>query len=114
MCSAETGLSFEGQSKLRTAASVDDGSISSFDWQLARSRLLAVLFQKFLDFQRGHATGAGRSDGLTLAAVLHVAASVDALHAGEDVVVSFEIAVRVGVELAGKHLCVGLVADSEE
>ena len=42
--------------------------------------LAAVLFEVLLRFERGHAAGAGGGDGLAIAAVLHVAAGVDAGH----------------------------------
>ncbi len=43
---------------------------------------------------------ARRGDGLAITAVLHIATGVDAVDAGEHVVVRLEVAVRVGIELA--------------
>ena len=85
-----------------------DGSLAGANWSAA------VIFQKFLGFDGGHAAGSGGSDGLAIAAVLHIAAGVDAVNFREDVVVSFEITVGVSVELPGEHLGIGLVADAEE
>src|ERR1700692_402669 len=76
--------------------------------------LLAVLFQKLFDFDRGHAAATGGRDGLAVAPVLHIAAGVNAVDAGVYIVVRFEIAVRVGVELVREHLRVGFVTDAEE
>ena len=73
-----------------------------------------MLFQKLLDFDRGHASASGGGDGLAITAVLHVAAGKDSVDASHHVVVRFEIAIGVGVELAGKHLRVGFVANTEE
>src|ERR1700722_2179279 len=74
----------------------------------------AVIFQKFFGLEGRHASGTGRRDGLAVAAVLHIAAGVNAMHLGEDIVVRFEITVTVSVELPGKHLGVWVVADAEK
>src|ERR1700676_686893 len=76
--------------------------------------LLTLLFQEFLHFDGGHATGARRRDGLAIAAILHVAARVNPMHARENIVVSLKIAVGISVELAGEHLRIRLVADAEK
>src|SRR6266567_2227464 len=76
--------------------------------------LFSLLFQEFLDFQRGHATGAGGGNRLAIAAILHVSAGVDAMNAREDIVVSLEVTIRIGVELPGKHLRIGIVADAKK
>jgi hypothetical protein len=73
-----------------------------------------VLFQIFFDFEGSHAAGSGGGDGLAIAAVLYVSAGVHAGNAGEDVVVSFDVAVFVQIELPGKHGGVGDVANAEE
>lgn len=74
----------------------------------------AVHFQKLLDLEGSHAAAAGSGDGLAIAAVLYIATGIDAVNAGVYIVVGFEVAVGIGVELAGEHLGVGLVSDSEE
>ena len=60
-----------------------------------------MLFHEFLDFNGGHASGSRRGDGLAVTAVLHIAAGEDAMHACRHVVVGLQIAVGVGIELAG-------------
>src|ERR1700723_3263019 len=74
----------------------------------------AVAFEEFLDFDGSHAAGSGGGDGLAIAPVLHIATREYAPDAGPDVVVRLEIAVGVGVELAGEHLRVGIVPDAEK
>ncbi len=76
--------------------------------------LPAVLFEVFFDFEGGHAAGSGGGDGLAITAVLHVSAGVDAGDAREDVIVGFDVAVFIEIELAGEHGSVGDVSDAEE
>ena len=52
-----------------------------------RRCLPAVFLEIFLHFQCRHAPAAGGGNGLTVAAVLHIAAGKDTGHAGEYVVV---------------------------
>src|ERR1700689_3694501 len=73
-----------------------------------------VVFQEFLHLNGRHAPTPSGSNGLAVAAVLHVAASVNAVHACVHVVVGFEIAIRVGIELAGKYLRVGVMPDAQK
>src|ERR1700729_2946299 len=79
-----------------------------------RNSLTTMLLQKLLDFNGGHASGSRRGDSLAVTAVLHIAAGEDAMHACRHVVVGLQIAVGVGIELAGKHLCVGFMTYAEE
>ena len=63
-----------------------------------------MFFEELFRFQRGHAAGSGSGDGLTVAAVLHIAAGVDAVNplaqdGDEDVVLGLDIAVGVEVQL---------------
>ena len=74
----------------------------------------AVFFEILFCFEGSHAAGSRSGYGLTVAAVLHVAAGEDAGDAGEDVVMGFDIAVLIEVELAGENSSVGDVADAEE
>src|SRR5580704_10261224 len=71
--------------------------------------VICVLFQESLGFNRCHASGTGGGDRLTIAAVLHISASVDTVHTRQHIIMGFEIAVRVGLELAFKHLRVRLM-----
>src|SRR5436305_14436358 len=73
-----------------------------------------LFFQEFLRFHGRHAAGAGSGDRLTVTAVLHVAASIDPGHSGENVIAGNEIAVFIGVELAVEHLGIGNMPDAEE
>src|SRR5271165_7174973 len=73
-----------------------------------------VLFQKFLDLDSGHTTTSSGGNSLTITAVLHITAGEDSVDASHHVVVRFEIAVRVGLELASEHLRVGFMANAEE
>src|SRR5437763_8381068 len=73
-----------------------------------------LFLQEFLRFHGRHAAGAGSGDRLTVTAVLHVAASIDPGHSGENVIAGNEIAVFIGVELAVEHLGIGNMPDAEE
>src|SRR5208283_3728460 len=73
-----------------------------------------VLFQKFLDLDSGHTTTSSGGNSLTITAVLHITAGEDSVDGSHHVVVRFEIAVRVGLELASEHLRVGFMANAEE
>ena len=73
-----------------------------------------MFFEVLLDFEGGHAAGARGGDGLAVAAVLDVAAGEDAGNPGEDVVVGFDVAVLIEIELAGEHAGIGDVADAEK
>jgi len=75
---------------------------------------LALFFQELLHFDGGHTTGTRGSDGLPVAPVLDIAAREHSVNACEDVVVSLQVSLRIHVKLAGKHLCVRLVPDSQE
>uniref|UniRef100_E6Q0D3 Uncharacterized protein n=1 Tax=mine drainage metagenome TaxID=410659 RepID=E6Q0D3_9ZZZZ len=75
---------------------------------------MAVLFEIFFDFERGHAACARGGDGLAIASVLHVAACKDAGDTREHVVAGLDVAVLVEIDLAVKHFGVGFVADAEE
>ncbi len=75
---------------------------------------MAVLFEEFFGLEGGHAAGAGGGDGLSVAAVLDVAAGEDAGDTGQNVVLGLDVAVIVEVDLAVEHFGVGLVADAEE
>jgi len=59
---------------------------------IATSRLLTLIVEKFLHLKSGHAPGASGRNGLPIAAILHVATSVDAGHPGEDRVRGHQIA----------------------
>ena len=63
----------------------------------SENQLLAVVFQKPLGFEGGHAAGAGGGDRLPVAPVLHIAASVDAWHPREYVVSGYQISVLIGL-----------------
>src|SRR5271170_3888835 len=77
-------------------------------------RLFAVLFEKLLGLNGRHAASSSSGNGLTITAVLHIATGEYSMDAGQHIVVCLEIAVGVGFKLAVKHLCVGLVPDTEE
>src|SRR5579871_1026685 len=80
----------------------------------SRNGLLALFFQKFLDFDRSHAAGSGCSDGLTVATVLHVATGKHSVNAGKYVILRFQIAIGIHIELAFEHFRVGLVSNTKE
>ena len=78
-----------------------------------------MLLEVFFDFEGGHATGAGRGDGLAVLAILDVAAGVDAgkdlaVEGAVDIVLGEDIAVFVEIHEAGEGAGVGDVADAEE
>ena len=73
-----------------------------------------MFFEILFDFEGGHAAGPGGGDGLAVAAILDVSAGENAGQAGEDVVMGFDVAVLVEVELAGEHGGVRNVANAEE
>src|SRR5579863_2089471 len=80
---------------------------------------VAVFFEILFDFEGSHAAGAGGGDGLAVAAVLHVAAGIDAgndnaVAGGEDVVAGVDVAFAVEIDLALEHFGVGIVADTEK
>src|SRR5438105_13214763 len=72
-----------------------------------------LFFQEFLRFHGRHAAGAGSGDRLTVAAVLHVAASIDSGHAGENVSAGNEIAGFSGVELGVERRGMGNLPEAE-
>src|SRR4029077_20588601 len=76
--------------------------------------LLTLLFQKSFYFHGRHATSARGGDRLAITPILHVPARVNSVYASENVVVGLKITVGIGVELAGKHLRVGLVANAKK
>jgi hypothetical protein len=73
-----------------------------------------LFFQKFLDFQRSHASRASGRDRLTIAAVLYIAAGIDSVHTGEDVILRFQVAVLIHLKLPIKYLGVGDMANAQE
>src|SRR5438270_11112805 len=96
-----------------------NGRTSAHSLRSGRTRrpplhLLALLFQELFYFDGGHATSARRSDGLPIAAILHVSAGINAMHTRENIIVSLQIAIGIGIELPFKHLRVWLVTDAEE
>jgi len=97
---------------------IGDGTVeraapnSTFFWETAASG--SVFFEEFLYFESGHASATRRGDGLAIAAILHIAAGINAMDASVHVVVRFEIPVGVSIELSGKYLRVGLVTDAEK
>ena len=87
------------------------GGVASFG---TRSTSGPVLFQIFLNLDGGHAAASRGRDGLAITAVLHIAAGENAMHAGQHIIVSFEIAVGIGVQLPLEHLRVGVVPDAKK
>ena len=73
-----------------------------------------MLLQKFFDFDGSHAAGPGRGDGLAIAPVLDIPTGINATDARVYIIVRFEIAVGVGVELAVEYLRIGFVTDAEK
>src|SRR2546427_1155856 len=107
-CHARTGkitpvLSEEGTQVIENAQDSGD-----------RCRSMALIFQEFLDFKRGHATGTGGSYSLPVSPVLHIAASINAGYLREHVTRGLQIAVLIGIQLAFEDFGVGNVSDSEE
>src|SRR6202035_1616876 len=76
--------------------------------------LLALFFEKFFYFQRGHTAGAGGRDCLPVATILHITARIDSWNSGEDVVRRFQIAILIHIELALEHFRVGNVSNAEK
>src|SRR5713226_477315 len=75
---------------------------------------LAMPFEKFLCLHRGHAAGASSGDSLPITAVLHVSAGIDSVNPSEDVIVSFEVPIGIGVELAFEHLRIWHVTNAKK
>src|SRR5215813_3546266 len=75
---------------------------------------VAYFFQVFFDFQGSHATGTGGSNGLAVAAVLHITTGEDPGDFREYILVRDDIAIGISVELAFENLRVGNVADAEK
>ena len=71
-------------------------------------------FQEPLRFDRGHAAGTGRGDGLAVMMVLHVAGGENAFDVRFRAVVRDQVAVFVHIQLAFEELRVGIVADGDE
>src|SRR5260370_21424978 len=65
---------------------------------------VSVVLEEFLYFVRGHAAGTRGSDGLAVAAVLHVAAGENPRHFREDIVMRHQISIRVGFKLTSYDL----------
>src|ERR1019366_2469369 len=81
---------------------------------ISSSPSVPFVFQILLHFQSGHAAGTCGSDGLTVAAVLHVAAREYARHSREDVLLRNQVAIRIGFELAFEDLGVRDVANTKK
>src|SRR5579864_4982714 len=77
-------------------------------------RSLRMIFQKSFRLDCGHAACAGGRDRLTIAAIDHITTSKHARHTSENVVLRFQVAVLIHLELAIEYLGVGLMADSEK
>ena len=78
-----------------------------------------MLFKVFFYLQGSHAAGAGSGDGLAVAAVLNVAAGVDAreefaVQRAVDVILGEDVVVFVEIHEAFECLGVGDVANAEE
>ena len=80
----------------------------------ADNGLFAVLLEELFGLDGGHAAASGCGDGLAIAPVLHIATSINTVHAGVYVIVRFEIAVGVGVKLIAEHFRVWIVSDPEK
>ncbi len=74
---------------------------------------MSVLFQVFLDLEGSHAARSCRSNRLTVAPVLHIAAGVNAGNLGKDVVVRLHVAVFIQIDLALEHLGIRNMTDAE-
>src|SRR5438094_7041765 len=79
-----------------------------------RAPSAALFFQEFFGFHGGHAARAGGGDRLAIAAVLNVAAGINAGHPGADVIAGDEIAVLIGLKLAVEHPGIGNMANAQE
>src|SRR5437660_503203 len=73
-----------------------------------------MLFEKLLCLNGGHAAGAGSGNRLPITAVLHVSTGIDSVNPSEDVIVSFEVPIGIGVELAFEHLRIGHVTNTKK
>src|SRR3984893_7129843 len=80
----------------------------------AENPSLAMLFEKFLRLHRRHAAGAGSGNRLPVTAVLLVYTGIDSVNPSEDVIVSFEVPIGIGVELAFVHLGIGHVTNAQK
>src|SRR3984893_5992105 len=75
---------------------------------------VSFVLEEFLYFVRGHAAGTRSSDGLPVAAVLHIAAREHSWHSGEDILLRDQVAIRISFELAFEYLRVRNVTDTKK
>jgi len=69
-------------------------------------------FEEPFYFESRHAAGARGRNGLAIAAILYITASVDAGDARVHVIVSDEISIGIGIELLFEHARVRNVPDA--
>src|SRR5271155_401199 len=72
------------------------------------------LFEEFLRVQRGHATRAGRGNGLAIAVILHVSSDEHARDGGLAAAAGKKVAVGIGFNFALEGGGVGIVADGHK
>src|ERR1700720_4682397 len=84
------------------------------NFQNVQTPSVSFVLEEFLYFVRGHAAGTRGSDGLPVAAVLHIAAREHSWHFGEDILLRDQVAIRISFELAFEYLRVRNVTDTKK